>query len=376
MMKKSNITLMIIVFLVMMVPLKGQAIVIYESTGSIFKGDPYYSSANDRYYLKFNPTNVKRIWLASYTDASYSTILSEKEIIPPEGKRFSGLSDFTCKRPYKTIYYDGAGNVLGTLKFNADEIVNGACDSGSGGGEGDEDPQFTDDSGCTACFFKCPGWDEYMGKIDEIRDAIPPPPNWPVVADTFRDSIVPKVINDLDNLLGRAPSPPSPPPQLPNLDDRGIKNKEPQMKDVPGLKESGFDANKIKNEAPTIPEREDPTDGFDLIQNPMDTLPEAPENPKPGETDAGEWGQNKPKEEENPFPFPQDTGEPNMGKPPKPSDNEAKPPAPGGNPGSAPKPGGDIGNGPSPGGTGGDAGMKDYKPSPGAPDGSGGDIWP
>jgi len=228
---------------------------------------------------------------------------------------------------------------------------------------------------CDPCkVFECPGWQQYMNKLDQIKNAIPPAPNWKEVADTFKDAIVPNLVNEVGDLLGTAPEPPATPPQLPGLDDKGIKSKEPVMQDVPGLKEAGFDANKIKNQAPVIQERSDPTGGFDLTKNPMDTLPKAPENPKPGQTDPGEWGKNKPKEEANPFPFPQDTGEPNVGTPPKPNDNGAKPPTPGGDPGSAPKPGGDLGNAPTLGGTGGDAGMKDYKPNPNAPDGSGGDL--
>ncbi len=249
----------------------------------------------------------------------------------------------------------------------------GGTDPGGGGTDPEENPPpKACDPECR--IFRCPQWDDYMGKIDNIANKIPPPPNWPEVADTFRDSIVPKLVDDIGDLLGTAPNPPAPAPELPGLDDRGIKGKEPEMKDVPGLEDSGFDANKIKNEAPKIPEREDPTGGFDLSTNPVDALPDAPENPKPGETDAGEWGKNKPKEEDNPFPYPKDKGDPDVGSQPKPGDNGATPPSPGGDPGSAPKPGGDLGNGPSPGGSGGDPNMLDYKPSPGAPDGSGGDL--
>lgn len=246
-------------------------------------------------------------------------------------------------------------------------------DTGGGGTEPEENPP--PDACDPECrIFRCPQWDNYMGKLDNIANKIPPAPDWPKVADTFRDSIVPKLVDDIGDLLGEAPSPPAVPPELPGIDDRGIKNKEPEMKDVPGLKESGFDADKIKNEAPKIPERDDPTGGFDLSTNPMDSLPDAPENPKPGETDAGEWGKNKPKENDNPFPFPKDKGDPDVGSPPKPGDNGATPPSPGGDPGSAPKPGGNLGNGPSPGGSGGDPNMLDYKPSPGSADGSGGVI--
>lgn len=234
----------------------------------------------------------------------------------------------------------------------------------------------TDEEECDTCkIFSCPGWDQHMGKLDEIKNAIPPPPDWPKVADTFRDSIVPKMINDLDNLLGKAPEPPAAPAQLPGLDDRGIKSKEPQMQDVPGLKEAGFTADKIKNEAQTIPEREDPTGGFDLTKNPIDTLPAAPENPKPGETDAGEWGKNKPKEQDNPFPYPKDQGVPEVGNPPKLGNSDATPPTPEGDSGTAPKPGSNLEAAPKP-SEDSFPGLKDYKSGPDSPNGSGKDISP
>lgn len=261
-------------------------------------------------------------------------------------------------------------------------------DPGSGGNPGGGDPGGGDDPGGSEpgggddydypewcdpeCrILECPQWHDYMGLIEDIYNAIPPPPNWDAVADTFRDSIVPRLINDLDNLLGRAPAAPSPAPHLPPLNDGGINSKNPTMPDAPGLGNAGFNAGKIKNEAPVIQERPDPTGGFDLITNPLESLPDAPENPLPGQTDPGEWGQNKPQELDNPFPFPEDTGDPNIGNPPKP-DDDANPPMPGDNVGNAPIPGGDYGPPPT---TGGEVpGMKDYKPSPDAPDGSGGDI--
>lgn len=271
---------------------------------------------------------------------------------------------------------DGSGGKGETGYKGIDDGTNNGGDNGSDGGDnggGEDSGEGGNDGSCGACkVLECPGWNEYMDKIDDIAGKIPPPPNWDDVAGKFRDTIVPKVIDDLGDLLGRAPAKPTPPPALPSNDDHGINNNRPSMQDTPNIPQ--FDADDIKNGAPPIPEREDPTGGFDLIDNPMDTLPDAPINPKPGETDPGEWGQNKPKEDSNPFPFPEDQGEPNIGTPPKPSDNGASPPTPGGNVGNAPIPGGDYGTPPS---TGGELpGMKDYKPNPSAPDGSGRDIYP
>jgi hypothetical protein len=269
---------------------------------------------------------------------------------------------------------DGSGGT-GETGFEGED--NGQ-DPGSGGTDPGGDPGSGTDSGseCSECkVFDCPGWDDYMGKLDGIKNSIPPAPNWDQVANKFRDSVVPKVISDLGDLLGTAPTPPAEPSQLPPVSDGGLSSKTPNMQDVPGLGEAGFNADDVKSQAPIIPVREDPTGGFDLLDNPMDTLPDAPTNPKPGQTDPGDWGKNKPKEQANPFPMPEDQGDPEVGDPPKPGNNGATPPTPGGNPGNAPIPGGDLGSSPTPGGEG-VPGMKDYKPTPGSPDGSGGDIYP
>ena len=234
-------------------------------------------------------------------------------------------------------------------------------DGGDGGDGSDGDGSGGDGGNCC-----CPGWDEYMDKIDEIIGKIP----------------------DWGEIIGEAPDPPDPPakPSLP--DDRGIDEKEPQPIDNPDLGDAADDLtpDDIKDGEP-IDERDDPTDGFDLDDDPIDSLPDLPgdELPKPGETDPGEWGENKPKEPENPFPDPPEDKGGDVENPPKPGDDGGDPPKPGDDGGDPPTPGdnggdppipGDGGDPPIPGGDDGGGGMKYYKPSPDAPDGSGGDWNP
>jgi hypothetical protein len=244
----------------------------------------------------------------------------------------------------------------------------GTGGSGTGDGSGES---------CSSCdVFSCPGWSDYMGKLNDIAAAIPPAPNWDEVAKTFRDTIVPRLVSDLEDMLGTAPSPPTPPPQPAGVDDGEFTNNTPDMPGNSDLDNAVFDSSDIKNNAPEIPEREDPTGGFDLFENPLDTLPDLPGDdfPKPGETDPGEWGENMPSEPDNPFPNPpSDSGDVNVGDAPTPGDNGATPPNPGGDAGEAPVPGDDSGTPPTPGDSGGDYdGTQYYKPHPDAPDGSGG----
>lgn len=275
---------------------------------------------------------------------------------------------------------DGSGGTGSTGYQGVDDgSGSGGTDPGGDGGSGS--------GSCTACeMFSCPGWSDYMGGLDDIKNAIPPAPNWDQVAGKIRDAVVPSLISGIGNVIGSAPAAPSVPSQLPGADDRGINNDVPQMLDVPGLGDAGFDSGKIKDEAPQIPERQDPTGGFDLIQDPVGSLPDLPGDslPKPGSTDAGDWGKNKPSQPDNPFPsHPKDSGDPDTGGAPKPSDSGGTPPMPGDSSGSVPKPGDNGGTPPSPGGSGGTPpnpggdvypGMKDYKPTPESADGSGGDI--
>lgn len=306
-------------------------------------------------------------------------------------KEGSCAGDFVKPSDYNEEQDQYAGDTFGGTKQELDNpsTPDGSGGTGSTGYEGDaSDPGSGDGSGdgsggdsggtgseCSACDqFSCPGWSDYMGKLDEISSKIPPAPNWDQVADKFRDSIVPAISEDLRDMLGSAPSPPAPKPKPPSLDDRDISEKEPSMPSNPDLDDSGYSDQDIKDEAPDIPVREDPSGGFDLIKDPVDALPELPTDdfPTPGQTDPGEWGSNVPKDQENPVPDPpSDPGDVDIGTPPEPGGDSGEPPIPGDDSGSAPIPGGDYGTPPEPGGGDGMPGTGCYKPNPGAADGSG-----
>ncbi|MGG0718386.1 hypothetical protein ABE096_12450 [Robertmurraya massiliosenegalensis] len=326
------------------------AIVMYERTGSIFQEDPHYQASEDRYIIHFDDTNVYRVWLAGYSDSSYSTIIAESDI---DGGNFTGLSYFSCKTYYRSVYYDRSGNVLGTLKFYSDEVQNESCMSGV------EPNDPSPEEGCDSCaVFECPNWSIYMGKLDEIKNAIPPAPNWQQVANTFRDTIVPSLIGDLGNLLGSAPNPPSPPSSLGGIDDRGFKDSAPQGNEAPGLGDTDY--SKIKDEAPKIPETPDTSDGF-TIMDPVDNLPSQDEFKDNVPKDEDNFAPPPPKDNEEDAPVPEDE----TGDAPIPEDDGASAPMPEDNIGTAPVPEDQGGQAPTPG----DGGSY----SPPIPGGSGSD---
>ncbi|WP_201775863.1 hypothetical protein [Geobacillus sp. ZGt-1] len=213
---------------------------------------------------------------------------------------------------------------------------------------------------CIGCdLFNCPGWSEYMGKLNEIRDAIPPAPNWNQVAAIFRDTIVPRLIADMEVMLGTAPTPPAEPADLPGVDTHGIETKVPSMPDS-GLDTSGFTKSRIESEAPQIPFRNDDSGGFDIV-NPLDTLPALPDKIEPGNTDAGGWDAGHPQQQDDQLPIPKDqTGTPDTSNAPIPSQNNDTPPSPGDSSDNPPIPQDD-----------GMQGSKYYKKHPDDPDGSG-----
>lgn len=268
------------------------AVTVVDKSGSIFAGDPYYNSEKNSYTVDFSTNTVATIKLQSWS-AGFGTMLRERVInAADDGYTYMIGNNFTCNTSYKAFYYSASGIQLGSLTLVVDSLVDPTCDSGGAG----ETPS---DKECDACaVFECPGWDEYMAKLDGIKGAIPAPPDWDKVAGTFRDTIAPKIKQDLQDVLGTAPTPPSAPtapsiqepsvpstpdlpssdvpdapaapPKLDGVDDGGIQ--APTGKEAPGLGDSGFSSDDIKSSAPKIEERQDPTGGF-TITDPMAGLP-------------------------------------------------------------------------------------------------------
>ncbi|EXX79723.1 hypothetical protein RirG_002930 [Rhizophagus irregularis DAOM 197198w] len=232
----------------------------------------------------------------------------------------TGIHYFTCNGSWKMTFFNFSGGVIGTDTVNVTQVLSEP--------EGCTAPP-PKDGECIGCdLFECPGWDSYMGKVDQIIGKIPPAPDWQQVANTFRDTIAPRIKADMEDLLGYAPTPPNAPippsvpmppipsapgePPLPeDLDDRDIKS--PSGKEAPGLEESTFDEDDIKNGAPKIPERTDPTGGFKIL-DPISGLPS-----------QEEFEKNKPIEGEAPLPT--DPKDPDNFSP-KPEEGENKAPTP------------------------------------------------
>jgi len=204
-----------------------------------------------------------------------------------------------------------------------------------------------------------PGWDNMMTKLDEIKSAIPPAPDWQQVANTMRDTIVPAFRLEMEDMLGTAPKPPAP-PIFNNPLTGGID--EPIGSLPADFEESGFTANDLKDDAEEIQFQEDQSGGFELL-DPVGSLPtqeefkqnipteqdlQAPEVPDVTGTAP------EPPAQENIAPEPPDvTGtapspsqEDNIAPSPNEDDNVA--PTPGDTTGTAPLPGDDSGTAPVP----------------------------
>lgn len=318
---------------------------LYDPFNLVVKS-PYYKDygSYDSYQIDISGKRAASVTFTSYDDDFINIGHTKTYTREQYGwTHFDGMG-FNCNVPYVGELHDASGVLLVRAKLVVSGLKKPSCDSQSGGSGED-----IGSGECDACgIFDCPGWHEHLGKLDDIKNAIPPAPNWGEVSKEFSDAIVPNLIGGtkdmLDDLLGRAPEPPAPPPDmptmpdLPDLDDGGFKDKEPEMQDS-GVE--GFDKDAIKDQAPEIKYEEDDTGGFDLSVDPVENLP----NVVPG-GDPGEY-------KRDPVMMPADyPGKPNeggdIGKPPIPNDGGGKPPIPNDGGGKPPIPGDGGGKPPIP----------------------------
>ncbi|AIF45726.1 hypothetical protein [Virgibacillus sp. SK37] len=321
---------------------------------------PYYDSSRNEYTLIYDENVVGKFDIKHWAGTSASGS-PDSEISWQNDGSWIGKHYFTCNGTYEVKAYDFQGGLLDTLVFHPTEIVDPPCKSSPEGGDGGSGSG----GSCDSCaFINCPGWGEYMGKVDQIINKIPSPPDWDKVAETFRDTIAPRIKSDMENMLGKAPALPPPPPPAPGVDDGNLQ--EPNGQEAPGLDDSTFNGNDIKDNAPPINERDDPTGGWDIL-NPIDQLPTQdefkenapdegtaelpvvpePDNPAPTPPDEPvNPAPTPPVEPDNPAPQPPD--EPDN-QAPVPGDTDSAPPVPDDNTGTAPVPGGDTGTPPTPG---------------------------
>ncbi|WP_458414558.1 hypothetical protein ACNQFZ_06740 [Schinkia sp. CFF1] len=315
----------------------------------VFSLSPIYASAayvtqveyyepNDTYDITIElngdylPAQYYKIWV----DGIF--VYSSENLNPLSAESYST----NCNGEFVFKFYDINGNIVGSedgQKFTLTEIKQPSVNCGAGNDTGGTEEPPPDDGGgttdpppsggieCPGCeMFECPGWDEYMGKINDIIDGFP----------SITEAIADQTDTIKNEIVGQPPSLPSAPSDPAPVDTYDFENSAPEMIENPDLGDSGFTSTDIENDAPEIQFNDDPTGGFD-IKDPVEALPDPPtEYPIPGETDAGEWEHNPTDEVEKPQP---PIVELHPFTPyPLPSDEGTAPPSPGDGGGSAPVP--------------------------------------
>ncbi|UOQ47221.1 hypothetical protein MUN88_14210 [Gracilibacillus caseinilyticus] len=301
-----------------------------------------YSAADDTYYVYMDTSGADSFTItqdATGTTWNYDVV---------DGDDYTTL---TCNGSFTYTFYSG-NSVIATETVTASGIIeqNSNCE-GTSDGNGNNN---------CGCIFNTPGWQDYMDKMDDVISVIPPAPDWDSVADTFKDSIVPSLVGEVENMLGSPPGEMSAPPYPPPLDDGNLQ--EPTGQEANGLE--GFDANDIKDNAPDIEVREDESGGFD-INDPLESMPEQeifvpsePENPAPSEPEEPENIAPEPTEPENVAPAPSEPE--NVAPSPEEPENVAPTPGEGENTAPTPSEGNNTAPIPSEDGT--------VAPTPGEPD--------
>jgi hypothetical protein len=356
--KKKIVSLMLLGLILLSSPLQSLASGILVEYYPPSDSDFFQKRITKQYYNSFG---VTKLVITQYEYPGQTNVIGTKEFTVTENSNI--WIDFTCQGYAVVEWKDSTGAVkdwyvrgeaelwlsqgdcsnFANLSNYNEELGQYADDTfgatkeapgtppqdGSGGGT--TDPGTGGDGGTTDPTAPPPYWDEYTDQIDQIIAKIPPPPNWQEVAETFRDTIAPRIKDDMGDLLGSAPEPPAAPsaPATPsdmdNLDDGGFKSKKPTGTEAEGLEEAGFSSDDIKNGAPQIQERPDPnTDGF-KINDPLDGLPSQeefmenlPTMPEDAEVPAA------PEEKDNTAPTPEEKD--NAAPTPEEKDNAAPEP--------------------------------------------------
>lgn len=157
--------------------------------------------------------------------------------------------------PLKVEDYDweDAGNGVGEIWFGTKTVGSAEEPPTEGEPPATEEPPAEGEGGCDLCkVFECPGFAEIvLPGFKQVGAELIGTVETPPVPDIPRPSM-PKlfdVLNSVDERNGN----------LPTGED--------------GIKDAGFDADDVKEQAPVIPVRPDTTGGFDIV-DPVEALPE------------------------------------------------------------------------------------------------------
>lgn len=291
----------------------------------VFEQINYVSHSNNAEMLFYRLVDGSASYMSSRTLSS-----GQGQITPPENTNAIRLRSNDGREVYLT--YAKSNNPLSRHVYFETGGDDGGGGNDGGGGGGD-----------CGCIVNIPGWGHHMAKLDEILAAIPSPPNWQNVANIFNNTIVPNLISQTSDMLGYAPSPPSPPRNRPKL--TGDVPSPPKGNNAPGLTDSGFSANDLKNQAEKIEFREDPTGGFTILdpigslpsqEEFKDNIPKEPEMIPPEVPTTEAEAPSAPEEQENIAPSPPEV---EAQLPSEPTDNESAAPFPSEQEGTAPSPG-------------------------------------
>ncbi|TRM08764.1 hypothetical protein FH966_16440 [Lentibacillus cibarius] len=181
-MKKSIFLLLLIM---LFIPVSNAyALEVFVQEGEAYKSEVYYDAQENFYIADFYPATVYTAKKISY--GNDSTFTDPQTTVNISRNDYSGdyltATEFTCNVYYEEFLYGKNGEEVGHIRLHVDDLVNPACDSGS---ESDGESGKGSDGNC-GCIFNTPGWDDYMNEIEQIKNAIPSPPDWDKVAAKMR----------------------------------------------------------------------------------------------------------------------------------------------------------------------------------------------